>query len=224
MELRFVPSESTFSYFEALESYLLKHGRPVAFYSDKHTAFRIASPNQYMTGITHFGRALAELKIEILFANSSQAKDRVERANHSLQDRLAKELRLAGVSSIEKGNLFLQGFADRYNAKFAKAQVRSDNLQRALNIAPDRLSEVFCLHDKRHVTKDLMLKYDRKRIKVTVNGLTHGLTGTYVDVYELADGRIQVRAKGVEPLRVCRRLQLLSRMEHHEQDHEQVFP
>ncbi len=197
MELRFVQSESTFSYFTALESYLLKHGRPVAFYSDKHTVFRVAKPNQHMTGMTQFGRALAELNVEILCANSSQAKGRVERANRTLQDRLVKELRLAAVSSMEDGNAFLSGFIERYNAKFAKVPAKPNDLHRALNIEPDRLSEVFCLRDKRHVTKDLMLKYDRKRIKLEVNELTRGLAGKYVDVYEYGCGRIQVRANGV---------------------------
>ena len=197
MELRFVRSESTFSYFGALESYLLKHGRPVAFYSDKHTVFRVAKPNEHMTGMTQFGRALAELNVEILCANSSQAKGRVERANRTLQDRLVKELRLAGVSSMEDGNAFLKGFTERFNGKFAKAPAKPDNLHRALNIEPDRLAEVFCLRDKRYVSKDLTLKYDRKRIKLEVNDLTRGLVGKYIDVYEMADGRIQVRAKGV---------------------------
>ena len=197
MELRFVTSESTFSYFGALESYLLKHGRPVAFYSDKHTVFRVSKPSQHMTGMTQFGRALAELNIEILCANSSQAKGRVERANRTLQDRLVKELRLAGVSSMEDGNAFLEGFIERFNAKFAKAPAKPNDLHRALNIEPDRLSEVFCLRDKRHVTKDLMLKYDRKRIKLEINELTRGLVGKYVDVYEYGCGRIQVWAKGV---------------------------
>jgi len=197
MELRFVQSESTFSYFGALESYLLKHGRPVAFYSDKHTVFRVAKPNEHMTGMTQFGRALAELNVEILCANSSQAKGRVERANRTLQDRLVKELRLAGVSSMDDGNAFLEGFMKRFNAKFAKAPAKPDNLHRALNIEPDRLAEVFCLRDKRYVTKDLTLKYDRKRIKLEVNDLTRGLVGKYADVYEMSDGHIQVRAKGV---------------------------
>lgn len=197
MELRFVQSESTFSYFSALESYLLKHGRPVAFYSDKHTVFRVAKPNEHMTGMTQFGRALAELNVEILCANSSQAKGRVERANRTLQDRLVKELRLAGISNMEDGNAFLPGFTERFNSKFAKAPAKPNNLHRALNIEPDRLSEVFCLRDKRHVTKDLMLKYDRKRIKLEVNELTRGLVGKYVDVYEYGCGRIQVRANGV---------------------------
>jgi hypothetical protein len=197
MELRFVPSESTFSYFGALESYLLKHGRPVAFYSDKHTVFRVAKPNQHMTGMTQFGRALAELNIEILCANSSQAKGRVERANRTLQDRLVKELRLAGISSMEEGNAFLPRFMERFNAQFAKVPAKPDDLHRALNIEPDRLSEVFCLRDQRHVTKNLMLKYDRKRIKLEINDLSRGLVGQYVDVYEYGCGRIQVRAKGV---------------------------
>jgi hypothetical protein len=192
-----VPSESTFSYFEALESYLLKHGRPVAFYSDKHSVFRVPKPNPHMTGMTQFGRALAELNIEILCANSSQAKGRVERANRTLQDRLVKELRLADISSMETGNAFLPGFTERYNAQFAKAPAKPNNLHRALNIEPDRLSEVFCLRDQRHVTKDLMLKYDRKRIKLEINDLTRGLVGKYIDIYEYGCGRIQVRANGV---------------------------
>ena len=139
MELRFVTSESTFTYFDALESYLQKHGRPVAFYSDKHTVFRVAKPSQHMTGMTQFGRALAELNIEILCANSSQAKGRVERANRTLQDRLVKALRLAGISSMEDGNAFLPGFVASYNARFAKVPARRDNLHRAMNIEPDRL-------------------------------------------------------------------------------------
>ena len=197
MELRFVQSESTFSYFAALESYLLKHGRPVAFYSEKHTVFRVAKPNEHMTGMTQFGRALAELNIEILCANSSQAKGRVERANRTLQDRLVKELRLAGISNMDEGNAFLSEFMKCFNTKFAKAPAKPDNLHRALNIEPDRLAEVFCLRDKRYVTKDLTLKYDRKRIKLEINDLTRGLVGKYIDVYEMTDGRIQVRAKGV---------------------------
>jgi hypothetical protein len=77
-----------------------------------------------MTGMTQFGRALAELNIEILCANSSQAKGRVERANRTLQDRLVKELRLAGISNMEDGNAFLPRFTERFNARFAKAPAK----------------------------------------------------------------------------------------------------
>lgn len=197
MELRFVKSESTFSYFEALERYLTTHGRPVAFYSDKHTVFRVPKPSEHMTGMTQFGRALAELQIEILCANTSQAKGRVERANRTLQDRLVKELRITGISDMEAANAFLQGFMERYNARFAKPAARPDNLHRALNVAPDRLAEIFCLRNKRYVSKDLTLKYDHKRIRLEVNDLTRGLVGKYADTYEFPDGRIQVRHNGI---------------------------
>ena len=89
MQLRFVSSESAFTYFEALQGYLETHGRPVAFYSDKHSVFRVTRKDaKGGQGMTQFGRALAELGIEILCASSSQAKGRVERANRTLQDRL----------------------------------------------------------------------------------------------------------------------------------------
>jgi hypothetical protein len=85
MELRFVASESTFAYFEALKSYLQHHGKPAAFYSDKHSIFRVSREDAARGhGMTQFGRALSELNIEILCANTSQAKDRVERAHHTL--------------------------------------------------------------------------------------------------------------------------------------------
>jgi transposase len=84
MQLRFVRSESAFTYFEALELYLKRHGAPIAFYSDKHSVFRVAKKDaRGGQGMTQFGRALCELNIEILCANSSQAKGRVERMNRT---------------------------------------------------------------------------------------------------------------------------------------------
>ncbi len=94
--------ECTPTYFEALGHYLKRHGAPVAFYSDKHSVFRVAKKDaRGGQGMTQFGRALCELNIEILCANSSQAKSRVERMNRRLQDRLVRELRLAGSSDME---------------------------------------------------------------------------------------------------------------------------
>jgi hypothetical protein len=197
MQMRFVPSESTFAYFEALELYLEAHGRPVAFYADKHSVFRTAKPSPQMSGMTQFGRALSELNIEILCANSSQAKGRVERANRTLQDRLVKELRLAGVETIAAGNAFLPGFMARHNARFAKVPARPDDLHRPLNVEPDRLADILCYRDKRYVGRDLTLKHDRRRICLEVNEVSRGLVGKYVDTYAFADGRLQVRAKGL---------------------------
>jgi transposase len=198
MELRFVPSESTFSYFAALEGYLTTHGRPVAFYSDKHSVFRIvAKEAKGGQRMTQFGRALSELNIEILCANSSQAKGRVERANRTLQDRLVKELRLAGVTGIEDGNAFLPGFMEGFNAKFAKPPARSDNLHRAMNVEPDRLADVLCWRDTRNVSQQLTIMYERKKYMLEVNDMTRDLVGKDVDTYAFPDGQFQIRWKGV---------------------------
>jgi len=195
-QLRFVKSESTFSYFEALELYLKVHGCPVAFYSDKHTVFRVAKAEARAgRGMTQFGRALAELNIEILCANSSQAKGRVERVNRTLQDRLVKELRLAGISDIEAANVFLPAFMAGFNDRFAKVPARPDNLHRALNLAPDRLRDVLCKREQRHVGRQLSFSYERRQIMLEKNGISIGLVGKYVDIYEFADGRLDVRWK-----------------------------
>jgi transposase len=198
MQLRFVPSESAFAYLEALQGYLKDHGCPVAFYSDKHSVFRVARKEaKGGQGMTQFGRALAELNIEILCANSSQAKGRVERVNRTLQDRLVKDLRLARISSVEAGNAFLPGFMARFNARFAVAPARPNDLHRPLNVAPDRLRSILCHRERRHVGQQLTLSYERKRIMLEQTDATIGLAGQYVDTYAFADGRLEVRWNGM---------------------------
>lgn len=198
MQLRFVPSESAFAYFAALQGYLEAHGCPVAFYSDKHSVFRVAKADaKGGQGMTQFGRALAELNIEILCASSSEAKGRVERANRTLQDRLVKELRLAGISDMAAGNAFLPGFIERFNARFAVAPARPQDLHRPLNVAPDRLRDILCRREQRYVGQQLTLSFERKRIMLARTELTSGLAGHYVDLFVFADGRVDVRWKGL---------------------------
>ncbi|WP_151839484.1 ISNCY family transposase, partial [Acinetobacter junii] len=91
--LRFCESESTFDYMISTRLYVEQHGKPLAFYSDKHSVFRVNQSSKKDTKITQFGRVLSTLNIDIIFANSPQAKGRVERANRTLQDRLIKEMR-----------------------------------------------------------------------------------------------------------------------------------
>jgi hypothetical protein len=138
VRLRFVVSESTDSYLRAVHTYVVAFGCPVAFYSDKHTVFRTNRSNAPGgTGMTQFGRALAELNIEIICANSSQAKGRVERVNRTLQDRLVKELRLANISDIDAGNAFLPSFLLTHNERFAVTPVRSEDMHRPLSVSVD---------------------------------------------------------------------------------------
>ena len=196
MELRFVVSESTFSYFEALKAYLRRHGKPVAFYSDKHSIFRVSKENAASgDGMTQFGRALSELNIEILCANTSQAKGRVERAHHTLQDRLVKELRLAGISTIDAANAFLSGFIAHYNARFAKPPARERDFHRMLDPRQD-LDEVLCWREQRKVSHQLVVNYNQMKLTLRPQGLAIRLRGKMVEVYDFPDGRLEVRWKG----------------------------
>lgn len=197
MQLRFVRSESAFTYFEALALYLKRHGAPIAFYSDKHSVFRVAKKDaKGGQGMTQFGRALCELNIEILCANSSQAKGRVERMNRTLQDRLVKDLRLAGIDTMDAGNAFLPDFMEDYNARFAVVPARSDDLHRPVNLAPDRLSDILCKREQRYVGSQLTFSYERKRIMLEETDVTRGLVGKYVETYAYADDRLDVRWRG----------------------------
>jgi hypothetical protein len=197
MQLLFVRSESTFTYFEALELYLTKHGCPIAFYSDKHSVFRLNKKDVGLgQGMTQFGRALCELNIEILCANSSQAKGRVERVNRTLQDRLVKEMRLAQISTMEGGNAFLPGFVEQFNATFARPAARPEDLHRSINLTSNRLTEILCHREQRYVSNQLSLTYERKRVILEQNDITRGLAGKYVETYAYADGRFDIRWKG----------------------------
>lgn len=197
MQLRFVPSESTSSYFEALRDYLDAHGCPVAFYSDKHSVFRVNRTNaQGGQGMTQFGRALAELNIEIICANSSQAKGRVERVNRTLQDRLVKEMRLDHICDIGAGNMFLPEFLKRFNERFSVVAAKPENLHRRVTVSAERLSDILCHREQRYVGQQLALTYDRRRIILERSALAEELGGQYVDLYHFADGRLEVRWKG----------------------------
>lgn len=198
VHLQFVRSESTDSYLSAVHAYVTAYGCPVAFYSDKHTVFRInrsCAPGG--TGMTQFGRALAELNIEIICANSSQAKGRVERVNRTLQDRLVKELRLANISDIDAGNAFLPSFMLAHNERLSVTPLRSDDMHRPLSITVAKLTDILCHRERRYVGSQLTLIYDRKRIILERNATSEDLSGKYVDVYDFPDGRLEVRSNGL---------------------------
>jgi hypothetical protein len=204
MHLRFVPSESTLDYLRAVRSYVEAHGRPVALYSDKHTVFRVAGAGR--DGTTQLGRALAELNVDLICANSSQAKGRVERAHKTLQDRLVKELRLAGIATIEAANAFLPTFMADYNGRFGKEPRRPEDLHRP---APDaaELDEILVVREERTVSASLTLHYDKMLILLEPNEVTRPLARQRVTVTNYPDGRFTIRHKGLElPFRVFDKL------------------
>ena len=197
MHLRFVASESAFDYFRAIGDYLRTHGKPVAFYSDKHSIFRVNSKGAVgCDGVTQFGRVLTELNIDIICANSPQAKGRLERAFGTLQDRLVKELRLDGISTIAAANAWLLGFMADYNQRFGRAPANAKDLHRPLTEA-DNLDEVLAWREERTVTNNLTLHYDRMMILLTPGPLTLGLRRRKADVVNYPDGRFAVQFEGM---------------------------
>ncbi len=203
MALRFVASESTFDYFRTTRAYLESWGKPLAFYSDKFSVFRVNKRDAAGgNGMTQFGRALDDLNIDIICANSPQAKGRVERAFGTLQDRLVKEMRLAGINTIETANAWLPQFIGDHNARFAKPPKNAKDLHRPLGPAED-LTEILACHEDRMVSKNLTLHYDRMMLILEPNEITRQLVGRQATIVNYTDGRFAIRSQGADlPFRV----------------------
>jgi len=197
MHLQFVESESTFACFHAARAYLEAWGKPIAFYSDKHGVFRVNHPGALGgDGMTQFGRALHALNIDIICANSSPAKGRVERAHKTLQDRLVKELRLAGAATLAEGNALLPAFIAGYNGRFDKPPANNKDLHRPLR-AGDDLDDAFAWKEERTLSRALTLQYDKVIILEPSDQATAAI-GKRVTVVDHPDGRLSIRYNGVE--------------------------
>ena len=194
--LLFVRSETAFDYFKATRSYIETCGKPVAFYSDKHSIFRITKVGGVQgDGMTQFGRALHALNIDILCANTPQAKGRVERANKTLQDRLVKELRLQGISTMEAGNAMLPAFMADYNGRFAKDPKDPRDMHRPLT-SMDDVDMAFSWQEERTVSHSLTLQYDKILFLLEPTDFARGLVRKRVMVHDYPDGRLEIRCNG----------------------------
>ena len=193
LELWFVPHESFFGYAEAGRHYFAHYGKPVAFYSDKHGIFRI---NQEQTlgkgsGLTQFGRAMAELDIQIICANSPQAKGRVERANQTLQDRLVKELRLHQISDMQSANAYLPEFRADFNRRFAVAPRSAHDAHRPL-LQSENLELILSHQETRTLSKNLTLQFKRVIYQIQSHRPDYSLRQAQVTVCENAAGEITI--------------------------------
>jgi transposase len=202
MELRFCEAESTFEYFASTRRYLEHHGKPVAFYSDKAAVFRVNSRDPAGgDGITQFGRAMSELNIDTICANSAPAKGRVERAHLTLQDRLVKELRLRGICCSAEANVYAQEFRDLYNERFGKAASNDFDAHRPL-LESESLDEVFVWKELRKVSKNLTVHFQRKLYLLENTEHAQGLAGKTATVCESDDGTVTIRdGKHILPAR-----------------------
>jgi hypothetical protein len=203
---RFVPSDSTVENMNVLEQYLNKHGRPLAFYTDKASLFQTAektkrgelaaSKDREKLPPTQIGRALEELGITWIGAHSPQAKGRVERGFSTAQDRLVKGMRVAGVTTLEQANHYLETeFLPWVNTTLAVTPANADDAHRPLEKHHD-LAAILSHVENRQVNNDYTIQFETKIYQIARKDVRTGLRGAVVRVEKRRDGSVAVRFQG----------------------------
>ena len=195
--LRFAASESTEEMMGFLIDYVKRKGRPVAIYADRSSIFtttRQATIEEQLDGKeaqTQVGRALQELGIEYIAAHSPQAKGRVERLFGVMQDRLVKEMRLAGIEDIEQANEFVEGYMERYNERFAVKPASEADLHRSAE--GYELEAILSVQETRVVSGDLTVSYKGERWQIDKATAPARIKGRTVTVEQRVDGEVKMR-------------------------------
>jgi len=199
---RFVPVESSLAYLDALRAYLRKHGRPVALYSDRHGIFTKHDPED--PAPTQFERAVKQLGIESILANSPQAKGRIERLFKTLQDRWVKAMRLAGISDRGAANRWLPAAIARHNTRFAVAPRHAEDAHGAVDQSPATLQRICSLQYVRTLSKALSCQFAGRLYQIqTGSSPRYGLQGKKITVCQASDSTLTLlNAEEVLPYRV----------------------
>jgi transposase-like protein len=193
---RFYEYEGTVPAMDSFRRYIRQHGIPLAIYADKHTTYRSpAEPtvDEQLAGTepqSQFGRALGELGVELIAAHSPQAKGRVERLFKTFQDRLSKEMRLAGITTIEAANHVLAGDLPRYNRRFAVRPAQAVDLHRPA-LSARELARSLCIKTSRCLRKDFTIAHGRQLYQIhdTIRAM-------HVQVEEQLDGTLRITHHG----------------------------
>lgn len=190
---RFYPAETTEAAFEIFVRWVKRYGLPRSVYVDRHSIYRDEDHPQKPT---QFGRAMKELGVELICANSPQAKGRVERRNAVFQDRLVKEMRLRGISDMAQANALLEhSFLAQLNDRFAIEAASEADLHRAVESGV-ALDEVLCVQEQRVVGSDWCVRWRNRFLQIQAEHATLKLPGKRVVVKQLIDGRLLVEHKG----------------------------
>jgi len=205
----FVDEESTFDLFFATEHYLKTYGKPVSLYVDKHSIYKVnrqATVEEELKDSqeqSQYTRAMDELGIEMIFANSPQAKGRAERLFQTLQDRLVKEMRLLEISNKDEGTkYFREVYLPKHNSKFAVEPQEKIDVHRQLSPS-DNLPLILTKQSTRRVSKDLVVRYKNLHCQLQPKNGSLTLRKSKVLVAEHRDGKITVRYKGQQvPYRI----------------------
>lgn len=196
MRARFFAAETTRASYDVLEGWVRQHGLPASLYVDRDSIYRcegvasIAEQLACQQPQTQFGRAMAQLGIELILAHSPQAKGRVERMNGTLQDRLIKALRLAGINDMESANRFLdRSYLAAFHRQFKRKAASPVDVHRTV---PRNLNEVLSWEEERVVAGDWTVACEGKRYQLDWQHEALSLVRRKVIVRTLRNGRVQL--------------------------------
>lgn len=202
LRAEFAPHEGVVPVFSFWKEYVKTQGKPLNLYLDQFSTYKMnsefAEKNHELK--TQFQKVCHALEIKLIFAWSPQAKGRVERLFHTLQDRLAKELRLQKINSLEAGNRFLrEKFLPAFNEKFSVLPRSTANLHRALvNKELDRLDSLFSQHFTRVVQNDFTVSFQKKWFQITDHQPVTVCKRDTLAIEERLDGTIKMFLRGKE--------------------------
>jgi hypothetical protein len=192
---RFYPAGTVEAHMDLAGQWLRRHGRPLAFYTDRHSIFEPQDKGQALPDAeTQFGRALRELDIELIRARSPQAKGRVERSFGTAQDRWVKELRLARATTADEANAVLQRLLPAHNRRFAKPARQAADAHRPLGPGHD-LAAILSIQEQRVVSNDYTVRF-RNRFYQLLKPVYPGERGGRVVIELRLDGTMAVRFRG----------------------------
>ena len=190
---RFYPSEDLSAALDSFKRYSKHYGLPQSVYLDKHTIYRspktptLQDQLEGKTPQSQFERALSELAVSVIHANSPQAKGRIERLFLTFQDRVIKEMRLANIRTLEEANDFLKRYLPIYNRRFARAARQAGDLHRKTPLKA--LESALCIKETRTVTNDSTIQINNQRLQLTTK---NSLASKKVTVTINPQGRMQV--------------------------------
>jgi len=167
----FYEYEGTMPAMDSFKRYVKKYGIPQIVYLDKHPTYKslkkptVEEQLKNEKALSQFERAMKELGVRVEHAHSPQAKGRIERTFGTFQDRVIKEMRLAGVSTIKEGNKFLRGYLPKHNKRFGVEAAVKGNMHREVPKGLD-LERILCKKTGRTVRNDNTVAYDKKLYQI----------------------------------------------------------
>jgi hypothetical protein len=192
---RFYPAGTVAAHLDLVGRWLRRHGRPQALYTDRHSIFEPQDKGRALPDAeTQFGRALRELDIALIRAHSPQAKGRVERSFGTAQDRWVKELRLAGVTTVDGANAVLERLLPAHNRRFAKPARQAGDAHRPLGPRHD-LAAILSIQEERVVANDYTIRF-RNRFYQLLKPVHPGERGGRVVIELRLDGSMAIRFRG----------------------------